>query len=227
MSPRGAAPRRLWRCIDVGLHSSHVGVHRFRGQATPRPVGDAGDDVPALPGGLAYHTAGGAAFLGTDRRQTQTDRPGNSPIFLRHSVRNYTPARIELSPQFVEIERPPEKFNYTYLPEQVEIMFREALACYSNGSLNAFVTMCRRAMQAVFAQGGEAARLRMFDELNEVRDMAEIDADSFAAIRRVVFGTDADPLRAAAGDHEGSAVRNLRPQRAPAAGDGRAAFLFR
>jgi hypothetical protein len=118
----------------------------------------------------------------------------NSPIFLRHTVRNYTPARIELSSQFIEIERPKEKFSYTYLPEPVEIMFREALSCYSNGALNAFVTMCRRTMQAVFAQSGEAGRLRVFDQLNDVRDIAEIDADSFAAIKRVVFGTDADPL---------------------------------
>jgi hypothetical protein len=117
----------------------------------------------------------------------------HAPIFLRHSVRNYTPTRIDLSPQFIEIERPKEKFSYTYLPEQVEIMFRETLSCYSNGALNAFVTMCRRTMQAVFAQTGESGRLRVFDELTDVRDMAEIDADSFAAIKRVLFGTDADP----------------------------------
>jgi hypothetical protein len=117
----------------------------------------------------------------------------NSPIFLRYTVRNYTPARIELSSQFSEIERPKEKFSYTYLPEQVEILFRETLACYSCGALNAFVTMCRRTIQAVFANGGEAERLRVFDELNDVRDMAEIDADSFTLIKRVLFGTDADP----------------------------------
>lgn len=117
----------------------------------------------------------------------------NSPIFVRHAVRSFTPARIELSPQFIEIERPAEKFSYTYLPEQVEIMFREALACYSHAALNAFVSMCRRTMQAVYAQAGEAGRLRIYDELNEVRDMAQIDADSFTAIKRVLFGTDADP----------------------------------
>jgi len=117
----------------------------------------------------------------------------NSPVFLRFTVRNYTPARIELSPQFTEIERPKEKFSYTYLPEQIEILFRETLSCYSSGALNAFATMCRRTMQTVFSIAGEAGRLRMFDELNDVREMAEIDADSFAVIKRIVFGTDADP----------------------------------
>src|SRR5580693_5218674 len=97
----------------------------------------------------------------------------NSPIFLRFNVRNYGPTRIELSSQFTEIERPKEKFSFTYLPEEVETMFREALACYSHGALNAFAAMCRRTTQAVFSNLGEVGRLRLFDELNELRDMAE------------------------------------------------------
>ena len=117
----------------------------------------------------------------------------NAPLFLRFTVRNYGPARIELSSQFSEIERPKEKFSFTYLPEEVETMFREALVCYSHGAFNGFATMCRRTMQAVFAHSGESGRLRVFDELNEVRDMAQVDAASFASIKRVIFGTDADP----------------------------------
>src|ERR1700687_2915142 len=116
-----------------------------------------------------------------------------APIFLRFNVRNYGPARIELSSQFSEIERPKEKFSFTYLPEDVETMFREALVCYSHGAFNGFATMCRRTTQALFANTGEAGRMRVFDELNEVRDMAQIDTASFALIKRVIFGTDADP----------------------------------
>ncbi|HEY1725183.1 MAG TPA: hypothetical protein VGF89_07160 [Steroidobacteraceae bacterium] len=117
----------------------------------------------------------------------------NAPIFLRFNVRNYAPARIELSSQYTEIERPKEKFSFTYLPEEVETLFREALLCYSYGAFNGFATLCRRTMQAVFADSGEAGRLRVYDELNEVRDMAQIDAASFTLIKRVIFGTDADP----------------------------------
>src|SRR6185437_1659557 len=32
-----------------------------------------------------------------------------------------------------------------------------------------------------------------FDQLNELRDMAQIDPESFTAIKRVIFGSDADP----------------------------------
>jgi hypothetical protein len=117
----------------------------------------------------------------------------NSPIFLRFNTRSFGAERIELSPQFTEIERPREKFSFTYLPEEVETMFREALACYSHGAFNAFASMCRRTMQAAYADLGEAGKLRIFDELNELRDMAQIDGASFTVIKRVIFGNDADP----------------------------------
>lgn len=117
----------------------------------------------------------------------------NSPVFLRFNVRGYGPQRVELSSQFSEIERPREKFSFTYLPEAVETMFREALLCYSHGAFNAFSSMCRRTMQAAFAQLGESGKLRVFDELNDLRDIAQIDTASFTAIKRVIFGFDSDP----------------------------------
>jgi hypothetical protein len=117
----------------------------------------------------------------------------NSPIFLRFNVRDYGAHRVELSAQFTEIERPREKFTFTYLPESIETLFREALLCYSHGAFNAFTSMCRRTMQTAFELLGESGRLRLFDQLNELREMAQIDAASFALIKRVIFGSDSDP----------------------------------
>jgi hypothetical protein len=117
----------------------------------------------------------------------------NAPVFLRTNVRSYGSEQIELSSQFEELERPLESFNFAHLPPEVETLFRETLQCYSRGILNAFATMSRRTMQAVFAHLGEAGKLRVFDELNNVRDMAEIDSVLFTPIKRVLFGTDADP----------------------------------
>lgn len=116
----------------------------------------------------------------------------NAPVFLRFPVKMYATNRIELTSQFVEVERPREKFSYTYLPEEVETMFREALACYSAGCFNAFASMCRRTMQAAFVDLGEAGRLRVFDQLNDVRSMADLDANTFLDIKRTIFGSDAD-----------------------------------
>ena len=116
-----------------------------------------------------------------------------APIFLRFSARLYSAERVELSPQFNEVERPRETFAFMHLPEEVEIFFKEALSCYSSGAFNAFASMCRRSAQAVFADLGETGRLRLYDELNNVRAMAELDVETFTRIKSVLFGNDSDP----------------------------------
>jgi hypothetical protein len=114
----------------------------------------------------------------------------HAPIFLRFTVRSYLTARIELAPQFVEVERAREKFTYTYLPEQVEALFREALLCFSSGACNAFASMCRRTAQAVFAELGEAGKMRLYDELNNVRELAGLAPEHFNKLRTILFGTE-------------------------------------
>ncbi len=116
----------------------------------------------------------------------------HAPIFLRFLVRIYGAARVELSPQFTEVERAREKFSFTYIPEDVEVLFREALSCFSGNAFNAFASMCRRAAQAVFNDLGEAGRLRLFDELNAVRDLAGISPEIFTKIKNVLFGAEFD-----------------------------------
>jgi hypothetical protein len=117
----------------------------------------------------------------------------HAPVFLRFTVRSYHTARIELSPQFVEVERAREKFTFTYLPEQVEVLFKETLLCFSSGAYNAFASMCRRTAQAVFADLGEAGKIRLFDELNNVRELASIASEPFNKLRTILFGTETDP----------------------------------
>jgi len=117
----------------------------------------------------------------------------NAPIFLRYPVKMFGSNRLELGAQFSEVERASEKFSYTYLPEEVELLFRETLACYSQACYNAFASMCRRTMQAAFADLGETGKLRVFDHLNDVRVMADLDGAAFADTKRVIFGSDNDP----------------------------------
>ena len=117
----------------------------------------------------------------------------HAPIFLRFTVRSYGAARIELSPQFAEVERAREKFTYTYLPEEVELLFKETLLCFSSGAYNAFASMCRRTAHAAFADLGEAGKMRLFDELNNVRELAGIAPEAFAKLRGILFGAETDP----------------------------------
>ena len=115
----------------------------------------------------------------------------NSPVFLRFPVKAYTDEHVELSTNFSEVERPKESFDFTYLPEDTETIFREALECYSMNALNAFASMCRRAVQQVFADLGESGKIRIFEQCNEIRDLAEVEATTFNTVRRVLFDTDA------------------------------------
>lgn len=115
----------------------------------------------------------------------------NAPIFLRFPVKAYSEDQVELSTNFIEVERPRESFDFTYLPEELELLFREALDCYSMNALNAFASMCRRTMQRVFQELGETGKMRIFEQCNEIRAMAEVEGGTFNVVRRVLFDTDA------------------------------------
>ena len=116
-----------------------------------------------------------------------------APIFLRFAVKAYSEDEVELFQNFIELERPKERFSFSYLPKETEILFREALTCYSNGSFNAFASMCRRAAESAFQAMGDAGKLRAFDELMVAQDIAGIDDDSFEPIKKIIFdGGDAD-----------------------------------
>ena len=117
----------------------------------------------------------------------------NAPIFLKFAVKIYAANRVELANNFTELERAKEKFSFTYLPEEIERSFREALGCYSAGLYNAFASMCRRTAQAVFADLGDNGRLRCFEQVREARELAGIDAETYATVKKVLFGADTDP----------------------------------
>jgi hypothetical protein len=135
----------------------------------------------------------------------------NAPVFLRFAVRMYGASRVELASNFVELERAREKFSFTYLPEDSEKLFREALVCYSAGQFNAFASMCRRTMQTVIRDQGENGRMRIFNQLAEARELAEIDGDTFNTVKKVLFGSDADPWPSMPdmGDYEAGVLLEL------------------
>lgn len=110
-----------------------------------------------------------------------------SPVFLRFGVKSYEKDSAELFQNFFELERPRERFSFSYLPKDTEVLFREALSCYSNNNFNAFASMCRRSAASAFAAMGESGKLRAFDEVMVAQDIAGIDDDSFQPIKNVIF----------------------------------------
>lgn len=115
-----------------------------------------------------------------------------SLVFIKYPVKQYAGNRIELGAQYTELEQPREKFAYNYLPNACELLFKEALTCYSHGAFNAFASMCRRTVQGVFKDLGNNGRLKIFDLLVEVRDIAGVDNDSFNLIKKIMFDNDMD-----------------------------------
>ncbi len=113
----------------------------------------------------------------------------DSPVFLRFAVREYKDNRVELYRNFIELERPKERFAFSYLPKHTEMLFREALSCYSGNNFNAFASMCRRASISAFDALGEGGKLRAFEEVMVAQDIAGIDDESFAPIKSVLFGS--------------------------------------
>lgn len=111
----------------------------------------------------------------------------HAPVFLRFAVKEYGENVVELFRNFLELERPKERFPFSYLPGHTEVLFREALSCYSTNNFNAFASMCRRAAASSFNAMGEGGKLRAFDEVMVAQDIAEIDNDNFAPIKQILF----------------------------------------
>jgi hypothetical protein len=111
----------------------------------------------------------------------------DAPVFLRFATKSFTEDRVELYRNFVELERPKERFAFSYLPDQTEVLFREALSCYSGSNFNAFASMCRRAAVSAYAALGEGGKLRAFEEVMVAQDIAGIDDEAFAPIKTVMF----------------------------------------
>jgi hypothetical protein len=110
-----------------------------------------------------------------------------APVFLRFATKSFTDSRVDLYRNFVELERPKERFAFSYLPKHTEILFREALSCYSTNNFNAFASMCRRSAYSAFASLGEGGKLRAFEEVMIAQDIAGIDDESFGPIKAILF----------------------------------------
>lgn len=115
-----------------------------------------------------------------------------APVFLRFAIKQYDDDQVELYRNFIELERPKERFAFAYLPKDTEILFREALTCYTHNSFNAFASMCRRSASSAYEALGEGGRLRAFEEIIIAQDIAGIDDDAFAPIKTVLFDADTE-----------------------------------
>jgi hypothetical protein len=153
----------------LALECPYCGVYA---NMAPQAVPDAGQLIDSRPKhvGLVY--------------QCDACR---APVFLRFAVRSFADDSVELYRNFAELERPAERFPHSYLPSETEVLFREALSCYSNNNFNAFASMCRRAASSAFRALGDGSKLRAFDEVLVAQNITEMDDESFAPIKAIIF----------------------------------------
>lgn len=111
----------------------------------------------------------------------------DAPVFLRYAVKEIGDDQVELYRNFVELERPKERFAFAYLPKPTETLFREALSCYSSNNHNAFASMCRRAAISAYEHLGEGGKLQAFEELIVAQEIAEIDDATLEPIKQILF----------------------------------------
>jgi len=154
---------------QIGLECPYCNVYSHM---SPQSVPHAGDLIQHKPKhvGLVYRC---------DACQ--------APVFLRFAVKQFSENQVELYRNFIELERPKERFAFSYLPKHTEVLFREALSCYSGNNFNAFASMCRRSASSAFAALGEGGRLQAFEEIVIAQDIAGIDDETFAPIKTVLF----------------------------------------
>jgi hypothetical protein len=112
----------------------------------------------------------------------------NEPRFVRAAVRAFEPERVELSAHFVEIEKPREKFQFSYLGRDVEKLLREAFDCYAANCHTAFALLARLAVDAALKDLDLATRRRWQDSLRDVLKLAEVDLDTGRALEAALFG---------------------------------------
>ena len=116
----------------------------------------------------------------------------NAPVFLRYAVKSASYEAIELNSNFVELERPTERFAFSYLPKPTEILFREALSCYSTNNFNAFASMCRRTAVSAFHQMGDGGKMQAFEEVMFAQEIAGIDDSTLDPLKTILFDTGND-----------------------------------
>jgi len=117
-----------------------------------------------------------------------------APVFLRFAVKAIENDAVILNENFVELERPAERFAFAYLPKETELLFREALACYSGNNFNAFASMCRRAAVSAFDAMGDGGKRQAFEEVMTAQQLAGIDDDLLDPIKTILFDTGSDEL---------------------------------
>jgi hypothetical protein len=106
-----------------------------------------------------------------------------------------------------DIKKQAEAFHFHYLPAAVATAYREALDCYRRGLMHAYAQMCRQTILAIVDDLGEAAQFKIYDQVDEIAALANIDDHMHREIREILFeGENTAQLHPNGFDRETAAV---------------------
>jgi hypothetical protein len=117
----------------------------------------------------------------------------NEPRFLRAAIRSFSDEVIVLSSNLVEIERGKEPFQYSYLPQEVARLLREAFACYTADLYLSFAILCRRTFEAAALAGAEGKQPKLVNLFRDAAHLSEVDRDTEQTLEAVLFGSGKEP----------------------------------
>jgi len=116
-----------------------------------------------------------------------------APVFLRFAVKEFRDNEIELYRNFIELERPKERFQYSYLPADTARLLREAFGCYAADLRLAFAVLCRKCIASA-VQSESMSNPSAFEQLfHDASELAELRPDTRAMLQAALFGSEAEP----------------------------------
>jgi len=111
----------------------------------------------------------------------------NNPVLVRYSVEHIGETEIELGQMPPVENRPDDRINLNYLPAAVKKPYVDALGCYQHELIEPFGLMCRQTMQAIIKNLGEAGKMKVFNQVEELREMLDIDPAIFDTVSDTLF----------------------------------------
>jgi hypothetical protein len=109
------------------------------------------------------------------------------PVMVRYSVKHIGETEIELAPVPLPESRQDDRINLNYLPTSVQKPYTDAVGCYQHELIQPFGLMCKQTIDAVIKDLGEGGKLKVFNHLEELRDVFNVEPHIFATIGEVLF----------------------------------------
>ena len=130
-------------------------------------------------------------------RQTRPERTGmvfqcgscDMPVFVSYRITNFDVHRIDLLPLPADEPKTDKRFSFTYIPDGVATFFRNALGCYENDLMQAFVVMCRMTTEAMINDRGENEKMKFMAQVDEIAELANLTDTEYRDLCTVLFDT--------------------------------------